>query len=384
MNPHAILMYGDHKQSPPYDEVSAGDSILFKSDYFNHPVLKSPPIYYAGLLSAAKILKGKMRMPECFSNLFGSFFYSEVHKQCSLHFDRPIIVSGSGEFGNYEMAYSKHYFLNFVRKTKVDIKYVQGESSPYVIDPEAAIDMILLANLCGGNVGLIVPFLGQQMLLTGKYRESKPLMNAIVADHAMPDLIEGFTAKTIRTCQGDTYHYSYLDLVKQTNFLSITNSDAIVALSRHTTLLTIITCPTYDAHWFAKAFVFNQHATISDNFNAFLKCLNDHVYYVFPTDHVGMSPFRWRFFIWCLELVCFQDKSCVFEKLANLNPIRVFNLDNFLGQLGSDLRRFLAFKRMSSVPKDRHFMKGLTRDSFDEPKWYDRLVLEHPEISNWV
>jgi hypothetical protein len=157
--------------------------------------------------------------------------------------------------------------------------------------------------------------------------------------------VEPFPAQTFRPCQGMTFVNTFVDFVKSTNYLAITNSDARVAFSRHKNFLMFSHVPKYDVNWFSSNYDFFVQRTVRQNYAAFIANINPRAGFNFNLDHHGDHALKWRFFVWMLEYWVAYHKlgdvtSTVFHQLSTLRPTRGCTLDTLMRQAGSDKRKY--------------------------------------------
>jgi len=252
-----------------------------------------------------------MRMPVEYSRLFGPFFYPEVYGP-------PNFLLSS---------FSKEALgVGFVLPVgKVVTKTLHDKTLVYNVDSYKSISKVAEAT----NGTVLTPFLGQRVLYTQE--------EVTGFTHPTPGVskIDSFT---FRPSQGITRSDVYLDLLKTTNYLSVSNSDAIVALSRHTRSLTISGVPDYKNSWLSRPYVYDENATVHDNYLDFIENSRKANLSMVEHDHNGDHEFKWRYFVWLLEHLKCPEGPTQFRKMAE-QKVFSFKLYNEINSLGGDERK---------------------------------------------
>jgi len=347
LNPHAVVIAGDHKQAPPFQAKDyTQDCFLYSEQVNNSRVNLCPSMFYKATTKdspSRRVLEGKMRMSTAYNSVFGKFFYPEVYGDADMSvLELPDLrvmfleVEGGGVAKTHVENYANFVYNEEYVHTVIDV--MENFTPTTFVDPDTGF-------VTNGN-GILTPFLGQKLVYAPDASVA-PGFAAMVADVSKDHKPGKSTACTFRPSQGMTFANVFIDFVKTTNFLAITNSDARVAFSRHKDYLMFSHMPRYDRSWFSRQFIYDDVGSIRQNYAEFLACINRNYGFNFCYDHHGDHVVKWRFFVWLLEYHFAVrhgiDKSTTtFGSLSKLRPVRGSGLADVLRQAGADKKKFEA------------------------------------------
>jgi len=322
-------------------------------------------------------------MPDLYNGIFGAFFYSEVKTD--------IVV----KFGTDYNA----YFLNDQVVPPNVVAFNRRKSGTYVFDLQSAVALLKRINQdrnflssFPGDVSIITPFLGQKLLYDGSHQDDPDFQdyfdtllsrNVKLKDAQIDSAVDyignysnSCKSYTMRPVQGSTISNVVVDFVRATNFQSITNSDAIVFLSRHTKSLWFTRVPSFSPSWFSGPFFYDDSQTINSNYKRFVLNISNNTGVTYLPDHNSDHPFKWRFFIWILEknhAIRLGNYGrgitppTVLEKLERLLPA-VTDITRQMQYIGSDFIRYKAVTAMIDAQQIDSIDAGWFRDD----EWFDR------------
>jgi hypothetical protein len=295
LNFRALVLSGDPKQHPPYIEIDPKNRPQdVTSRASNALSLANLSVVYDFPDSSQIILgNGTMRMPQAYTEIFGAIFYPEL--EC---------------YQGVKIDYAKDYSYTVHNspgrgKTRYE-KNSLGES--VIFNEDVARGFAPIVNK--GSM-VVTPYVGQAALYS---RNEEAFVGLKVNFVGIPRA----TASTFRAAQGSESDVVLVDLVKSSCFLSVTNSSADVALSRHKRHIHISHVPDVTMEWMDQHYHFDVNKTVRQNFINFINIIHRRNYHWGNPPSGWDHPIKWRFFIWMLEHV--QSMKC------HKSPGRSFNI----------------------------------------------------------
>jgi len=324
LNPYAVIITGDHKQNPPYNEINGGNDHLYDVVTAGSEWLKCPSDFF-GLRAGdqgVRVLGGsgynaRMRMPVNYTKLFGALFYNEIY--------------GS----DYRVDYTKDYKIDFVDgyidTTDDDVTRIEAiDGHEFVINPVSLINIERSAYMAE-NATIITPFLGQNVLHKrewDRFSESSAQLAKQKNDLMKKVLDDPFpNSYTSVVSQGATFQNVFIDFVKHTLFRGMTNHTACVMFSRHTETLTFSFVPKINKIWLSGPFKYDDNKTVVSNYISFINNISASSFgrlLKLGDKNAFESPLKWRFFVALLEHIWHKQNArggticTMFSKLAKV------------------------------------------------------------------
>jgi len=260
-NPHALLVYGDHRQGTPYVTNSVQVQMRQHREmqaYNNvvHTLCLADSPYH-------RYIRYKTRMPEPYNKLFLDFFYAG---QCNYTMEDVGVVELSRVFLNYPMP---------PRGLLRDGKSAYSEES---------LRYFRMSSPKKGSI-IVTPYLAQADRLR---KQSSKLVRVT----------------TVRPIQGNEADNVYFDTTTESPTKFLTNHMMVVALSRFKKRMHVVGEYKLPKTWVHRPFIYDPSATISDNYAVFMSVVKTSVWPDGPYDIDGGHKLKWFFFLDAVRLAC--------------------------------------------------------------------------------
>jgi len=346
LNYRALVISGDPNQHPPFIEIDV------KNDMQNSTDPKKTSMALANFsvvfpLPENCIIRlgdGRMRMPTHYTRLFGAIFYHQFHCYDNYFWDKNV---------DYGIQVLK---VGGEAKT---VKNNNGQSVVYNLS--SAIEL----SKGDGDILIVTPYIGQAAL----YNQDADVLMGTHIPKELTNKVKKVNATTFRASQGSQADIVKVDMVRRGGFLSFTNHAAVVAFSRHKSQLVLSDVPTFKREWLGKKFIFDDAASIQNNYARFMDSIRSRNYYWGGVKIGWDHPLKWRFFCWVLEHIVSvktsNKRGKTFAKMATgaiVNP----TYSGMLSQAVSDyeVMNVLSLSIMKNSPVQ------LTPEIFRNPKNY--------------